>query len=207
MPRILAPRNLPMQQRALEKREMILSVTAKLLGTVGQDDLTTILIADKTGISVGTLYHYFPNKYSILFALSQRWLNEIDYALDDIDNFSLKDVSLRDFTNYSIDRMLNVYTDQEGILPLVQLMSGVPELKELDEEHDEKIIFTMSKIFNRLSISSNPLTLSRLSQTWLEVTHAILLIAITSKKDDKKSILSDLKHMIMSLLEKAKANF
>ena len=207
MPRILAPRNLPMQQRALEKREMILSVTAKLLGTVGQDDLTTILIANKTGISVGTLYHYFPNKYSILFALSQRWLNEIDYALDDIDNFSLKDVSLRDFTNYSIDRMLNVYTDQEGILPLVQLMSGVPELKELDEEHDEKIILTMSKIFNRLSISSNPLTLSRLSQTWLEVTHAILLIAITSKKDDKKSILSDLKHMIMSLLEKAKSNF
>ena len=157
MPRILAPRNLPMQQRALEKREMILSVTAKLLGTVGQDDLTTILIANKTGISVGTLYHYFPNKYSILFALSQRWLNEIDYALDDIDNFSLKDVSLRDFTNYSIDRMLNVYTDQEGILPLVQLMSGVPELKELDEEHDEKIIFTMSKIFNRLSISTNPI--------------------------------------------------
>ena len=207
MPRILAPRNLPMQQRALEKREMILSVTAKLLGTVGQDDLTTILIANKTGISVGTLYHYFPNKYSILFALSQRWLNEIDYALDDIDNFSLKDVSLRDFTNYSIDRMLNVYTAQEGILPLVQLMSGVPELKELDEEHDEKIILTMSKIFNRLSISSNPLTLSRLSQTWLEVTHAILLIAITSKKDDKKSILSDLKHMIMSLLEKAKSNF
>ena len=103
--------------------------------------------------------------------------------------------------------MLNVYTDQEGILPLVQLMSGVPELKELDEEHDEKIIFTMSKIFNRLSISSNPLTLSRLSQTWLEVTHAILLIAITSKKDDKKSILSDLKHMIRSLLEKAKSNF
>ena len=131
MPRILAPRNLPMQQRALEKREMILSVTAKLLGTVGQDDLTTILIANKTGISVGTLYHYFPNKYSILFALSQRWLNEIDYALDDIDNFSLKDVSLRDFTNYSIDRMLNVYTDQEGILPLVQLMSGVPELLSL----------------------------------------------------------------------------
>ena len=47
MPRILAPRNLPMQQRALEKREMILSVTAKLLGTVGQDDLTTILLLIK----------------------------------------------------------------------------------------------------------------------------------------------------------------
>ena len=115
MGRTLAPRNLPMQRRALQKREMILSVTAKLLGTVGQDDLTTIMIANKTGISVGTLYHYFPNKYSILYALAERWLKEIDRAMDDIDNYTLDSTNLRDFTNFSIDRMFTVYTNQEGI--------------------------------------------------------------------------------------------
>ena len=135
MGRTLAPRNLPMQRRALQKREMILSVTAKLLGTVGQDDLTTIMIANKTGISVGTLYHYFPNKYSILYALAERWLKEIDRAMDDINNYTLDSTNLRDFTNFSIDRMFTVYTNQEGILPLVQLMSGVPELKSLDDNN------------------------------------------------------------------------
>mgnify|MGYP001352626894 CR=1 FL=1 len=50
MPRILAPRNLPMQYGAVYKRAMILSVTAKLLGRVGQDEIKTILIADKTGM-------------------------------------------------------------------------------------------------------------------------------------------------------------
>ena len=102
MGRTLAPRNLPMQRRALQKREMILSVTAKLLGTVGQDDLTTIMIANKTGISVGTLYHYFPNKYSILYALAERWLKEIDRAMDDINSYTLDSTNLRDFTNFSI---------------------------------------------------------------------------------------------------------
>ena len=149
MGRTLAPRNLPMQRRALQKREMILSVTAKLLGTVGQDDLTTIMIANKTGISVGTLYHYFPNKYSILYALAERWLKEIDRAMDDINNYTLDSTNLRDFTNFSIDRMFTVYTNQEGILPLVQLMSGVPELKSLDEEHDFKISAIISNIFKR----------------------------------------------------------
>lgn len=207
MGRTLAPRNLPMQRRALQKREMILSVTAKLLGTVGQDDLTTIMIANKTGISIGTLYHYFPNKYSILYALAERWLKEIDRAMDDINNYTLDSTNLRDFTNFSIDRMFTVYTNQEGILPLVQLMSGVPELKSLDEEHDFKISAIISNIFKRLNIASDPVVLTRLSTTWLEVTHAVLLIIITSKPKDKSSIISDLKHMIMSLLEKTKSNF
>ena len=101
-----------MQRRALQKREMILSVTAKLLGTVGQDDLTTIMIANKTGISVGTLYHYFPNKYSILYALAERWLKEIDRAMDDINNYTLDGTNLRDFTNFSMRQ--NVYRIYES---------------------------------------------------------------------------------------------
>ena len=73
--------------------------------------------------------------------------------MDDINNFTLDSTNLRDFTNFSIDRMFTVYTNQEGILPLVQLMSGVPELKSLDEEHDFKISAIISNIFNSLGSS------------------------------------------------------
>ena len=65
----------------------------------------------------------------------------------------------------------------------------------------------VSNIFKRLNIASDPVVLTRLATTWLEVTHAVLLIIITSKPKDKSSIISDLKHMIMSLLEKTKSNF
>ena len=69
----LKPRTEPVQKRALERREAILRVTALLLEEVGQDDLTTILVAKRANISVGTLYHYFPNKYAILNALGEQW--------------------------------------------------------------------------------------------------------------------------------------
>ena len=59
------------------QREKILNVTSDLLKTVGLDDLTTILIAKKVGISIGTLYHYFPNKHAILYALSELWVEKL----------------------------------------------------------------------------------------------------------------------------------
>jgi len=63
-----------MTKRLRKQRDKILATTAELLKTVGLDDLTTILVAKKVGISVGTLYHYFPNKHAILYALSERWV-------------------------------------------------------------------------------------------------------------------------------------
>ena len=45
--RTLTPRNAPVQKRALERRAKILEVTAVLLEEVGQDDLTTILVAKR----------------------------------------------------------------------------------------------------------------------------------------------------------------
>ena len=72
--RKLTPRNQPVQKRAMARRNQILEVTAELLEQVGQDDLTTILVAKRVGISVGTLYHYFPNKYAIMYALAEQWV-------------------------------------------------------------------------------------------------------------------------------------
>jgi AcrR family transcriptional regulator len=83
--RALSPRSKPVQKRALARREQILAATAVLLEEVGQDDLTTILVAKRVGVSVGTLYHYFPNKYAILYALAEQWLGEWNLALLELE--------------------------------------------------------------------------------------------------------------------------
>lgn len=135
--RKLTPRNTPIQKRALERRDKILEVTAVLLEEIGQDDLTTILVAKRAEVSVGTLYHYFPNKYAILYALAERWLGEMDIALQEMEAEAIEQLSLRKFVERNIDRMLLVYNNQRGLLPLVQAMFGVPELKAMDIQHDE----------------------------------------------------------------------
>lgn len=205
--RQLEPRNTPVQKRAQERRATILEVTAELLEEVGQDDLTTILVAKRAGISVGTLYHYFPNKYAILFALAEQWLGEIDQALQELEAETVEALSLKRFVDRVVDRMLLTYTNQRGLLPLVQAMFGVPELKDLDSAHDELIIRAMARMFARLEVAERPAELSRLGRAFLEVNHALLLVVVNQSKADSLKSLADLKYISLCLLERAKSQF
>lgn len=205
--RTLSPRTKPVQKRALVRREQILAATAVLLEEVGQDDLTTILVAKRVGVSVGTLYHYFPNKYAILYALAEQWLGEWNLALLELEAHKIESLSLKKFVEKVMDRTLLVYKNQSGILPLVQAMFGVPELKELDSQHDELIIASMARMFRRLEISEDQAELSRLGSEWMEVSHALLLVIVDQNPTDSARSLSDLKFLSLCLLERAKSQF
>ena len=200
-------RTQPVQKRAQERRNLILDVTAELLDEVGQDDLTTILVAKRAGVSVGTLYHYFPNKYAIMYALAEQWVNEMDVALQRLEAVQIESYSVKRFVEFSVETMLATYTNQQGLLPLVQAMYGVPELKELDLIHDGLIIDSMARMFRRMDISSKSNELARLGRTYLEVTHALIIVVVNQNKTDAEKTLRDLKHLNLSLLERAKSQF
>ncbi|WP_447748991.1 TetR/AcrR family transcriptional regulator [Pseudomonas nicosulfuronedens] len=67
-------RRLPRQARALEKIELILEASRRILERHGLEGFTTNHVAELAGVSVGTLYQYFPNKERILDELAQREL-------------------------------------------------------------------------------------------------------------------------------------
>lgn len=205
--RTLSPRNQPVQRRAMARRDDILAATAELLEEVGQDDLTTILVAKRVGISVGTLYHYFPNKYAIMYALAEQWIGEMDIVLQALASEDIESYSVKTFVERSVKQMLNVYRNQQGLLPLVQAMYGMPELKELDLIHDELIITSMAGMFRRMDISNQKHELNRLGRTYLELTHALIMVVINQNKADGDKTLSELKHLGLSLLERAKNQF
>src|SRR5262247_3195924 len=67
----VAPRKRPVQERSRSTVDVILEAAAQVLERDGYAAATTDLIAERAGVSIGTLYQYFPNKDSILLALTQ----------------------------------------------------------------------------------------------------------------------------------------
>lgn len=65
-------RRRPRQARALQKVELILEAAMRLLDQGDIASLTTNAVAEKAGVSIGTLYQYFDDKQAILNALVQR---------------------------------------------------------------------------------------------------------------------------------------
>jgi AcrR family transcriptional regulator len=66
---VRGPRKLPRQDRSRLLVRTVLDATARLLEERGYEELTTRHVAERAGISVGSLYQYFPNKESLVHAL------------------------------------------------------------------------------------------------------------------------------------------
>jgi AcrR family transcriptional regulator len=66
----------PKQARALATIEAIVEATAQILERDGRDALNTNRIAERAGVSIGSLYQYFADKDAILLALARRELGK-----------------------------------------------------------------------------------------------------------------------------------
>lgn len=70
----LTPRKQPRQARSTELVAAILEAAVRVLAKEGAQRFTAARVAEKAGVSVGSLYQYFPNKAAILFRLqSDEW--------------------------------------------------------------------------------------------------------------------------------------
>jgi len=71
------PRKTPTQARSTVTVEAISEATIQVLLSHGADRLTTTRVAQRAGVSVGTLYQYYPNKQSLLFAVMENHLRNL----------------------------------------------------------------------------------------------------------------------------------
>jgi AcrR family transcriptional regulator len=73
-----AVRRAPVQERAQVTVEAMLDAAIKLLKRGGASSITTNRIAETAGVSIGSVYQYFPNKRAIYIALHERHIGRVD---------------------------------------------------------------------------------------------------------------------------------
>lgn len=84
MPRLRTiPRKSPNQDRAKATVEAILEATAQVLIKEGYDRASTNRIAAAAGVSIGSLYQYFPSKEALVATLLERHMNEMMQVFED----------------------------------------------------------------------------------------------------------------------------
>ena len=66
---VIAARKQPLQARSTQLVADVLEAAVRVLTSDGARGFTTARVAEKAGVSVGSLYQYFPNKEAILFQL------------------------------------------------------------------------------------------------------------------------------------------
>lgn len=75
------PRKDPRQDRSRSLCDAILVAAARIFDRLGYDAATTNHVAELAGVSVGSLYQYFPNKDALVTALHERHTEEVAAVL------------------------------------------------------------------------------------------------------------------------------
>ena len=110
-------RRLPKQRRALQTVDAVLDAIVRVLKREGLKAVTTNRVAEVAGVSIGSVYQYFPDKQAIFVALHQRHINQIDRMVE---------TKLIEHAASSLDDVMRAMI--EG---MIDVHSADPELYEL----------------------------------------------------------------------------
>ncbi|MFD1713907.1 TetR/AcrR family transcriptional regulator [Amnibacterium flavum] len=86
-------RNEPVQARSAARLSTLLDSAAAVVDEVGPERLTTAMVADRAGASIGTVYRYFPDRVAVIEGLANRALSrfliKLEQEFDDRGDLTL----------------------------------------------------------------------------------------------------------------------
>jgi AcrR family transcriptional regulator len=139
--RRIKARKQPLQQRSRETVAVILEAAARVLEARGLEGYNTNAVAERGGISVGSVYQYFPNKDALTLALIARFEEEL---LEKVrDAFAAAEgKNLTASLNLIVRAQLEVHAERAGLNRILETeedrlrskssdSSAARELKEL----------------------------------------------------------------------------
>lgn len=132
----------PKQQRSIEMKEKILDAALLLFCEKGYYNTTTNEIAQKAGVSIGSLYSYFKDKDTVFLEVLDQYHEKFDMAKEDL----LKDTGLllrdsRTWLRLLIENLIQVHEESKELNRELNVLSHYnPKIAEILEKQREKTL-------------------------------------------------------------------
>jgi AcrR family transcriptional regulator len=131
--RSTVPRKSPKQERSRATIEAILTATARILVKEGFDKASTNRIAEQAGVSIGSLYQYFPSKEALVAALIERHTEEMTAVLTEAFDRVAK-MPLDEAAREMVELMLRAHAIDPALHRV--LIEQVPRVGRLSRIHE-----------------------------------------------------------------------
>ena len=155
---------MPVQDRSKQTVEYILQASISILESDGMKGFNTNAIAKKAGVSIGSLYQYFPSKDAIMNELIQRYFKDQDAQIynyiESLDN----NTDIKFVIDQFIERWYEILLSQPQVSRILLKQVDSPALRSKIDELDAKMLeFIYSTFKNKFSVHVD------LNQLWLTV--------------------------------------
>ncbi|TGL08420.1 TetR/AcrR family transcriptional regulator [Leptospira bouyouniensis] len=195
------PRKVPQQKRSKERYQKIVDTAIELLGEVGYDDLTTDLIAEKSGISVGSIYQFFPNKESIIYSHAEAsYLIMHDLFFEKVTKELKKTKKFTpEFVDFTLIAFEQTLSEVKGYRLINSILYTNEALLDLDIQSNERFARSLAeKVILAMFPKVNKKRAFYISLMIVESVDSVTRIVDRSQKNSvKKQVLAELRTLLL----------
>jgi len=163
----IASRKQPQQARSTELVAAILQAATQVLAQEGAARFTTARVAEKAGVSVGSVYQYFPNKAAILFRLqADEWMQTTGMLRDILEDAGTPHLQrLRTLTHAFIRSECEEAEVRGALDDAAPLYRDSPEARKAHAEGDRMIEAFMAEVLPAASAATRELACDLVATT------------------------------------------
>ena len=183
--------------------ERILDSAAQLLIEQGYDAVKTNHIARRAGVSIGSIYQFFPNRYAIFHALAVRYMDRIGDVLASHLGTAAPERPWEVVIDEVIDILAGIWRTEPAFLAVWMAIQNTAELRESDAHYNK--IFVDDILVNyvaRILPGLEPIRRPVVGRIVFEVSQRLLDHSMSGRLGQNAMVITELKLLLNSYLRR-----
>lgn len=195
-------RRIPSQKRSRERVERMLKCAAEIIAEQGSDALKMSEVAKRAGVSIGSLYQYFPDKSAIIHSLSESYYAECRRCIEE----GLAEADTLDALCAAFDALVDAYYALFLDEPVIRdIRSGTladKALRALELEDSRANGETLARALARVKPDADKDALFRAAFLIMHMGESVMRLAISVDRREGDGLVESYKAMSIAELRR-----
>lgn len=185
------------QQRSRDRLERILAAASRLIAEKGSDQVKMSEVAELAGISIGSLYQYFPDKSAIIRTLAERYNAESRKCIEEA-LAGVRDLNglLKAFASL-VDQYYEIFLAEPVMRDIWSGMQADKELMAIELAESRASGALLAAVMRRVHPSADPEKTSASAFLIWQLGEATMRLAISLDRNEGDTIVDAFKRMTL----------
>ncbi|MBI1278395.1 MAG: TetR family transcriptional regulator [Anaerolineaceae bacterium] len=188
------------QQRGLQRQAAILEAAGMVFAEAGYVGTTTNAIADRAGISPGSLYQFFPNKEAIADALAKQYTHELQQFWDSTFSADNIHMSLDVLINILVDSMITFDENKPGFSVLFFGDDTSADLAAMGHQLHEGIIGRFADLISARNPNIPPEKCELMANVIIRLYKAFVPVMVEHHSQQNTQMIGEMKAVLRGYL-------
>lgn len=197
----IEPRRTPQQARSKERVDRILDAAAQLLAEEGYNAVKTNHIAKRAGVSIGSVYQFFPNRFAIFHALAERYRGRITEVLAQYIGPNAQDLPWEEALDGTIDALAELWRTEWSFFAVWIAIQNTAELRDPEDVYKNRVLGEYLLPFYRRILPGTPEPrLAKIAGIVFEVFSLLLDSSMRTGENQDQEMVDELRLVVKGYL-------